>query len=70
MAVGSLWQSSQVPPDNSRCVILRFDDDGQRDCEGFYWRAEGAWYKSAGSKARKAAVHPTKWRDKDFRDEC
>jgi hypothetical protein len=49
------------PPDTSRRVILRFGDDGWRDSEGFYWRAEGAWYLSEGSKARRHSVHPTHW---------
>jgi hypothetical protein len=49
------------PPDTCRRVILRFGDDGWRDSEGFYWRPEGAWYLSEGSKARRHSVHPTHW---------
>lgn len=55
------WTSVDTPPDNCRRVLMRFDDDGSRDCEGFYWRAERAWYRSEGSKARRNAVHPVKW---------
>ena len=43
---------------------MRFGDNGERDTEGFYWSAEGAWYKSEGSKARRNSVHPTHWADK------
>lgn len=43
---------------------MRFGDNGERDCEGFYWSAERAWYKSEGSKARRNAVRPTHWAEK------
>ena len=59
----SEWISAKTPPDTSRSVMLRFDDDGSRDCSGFYWRAEGAWYKSLGSKARRNSVHPVAWQE-------
>jgi hypothetical protein len=49
------------PPDTCRHVILRFGDDGERDCEGYFWRAEQSWYKSARGKWRYLAVHPTHW---------
>lgn len=52
------------PPGNCRRVIMRFGDNGERDCEGFYWSAERSWYKSEGSKARRNAVHPTHWAEK------
>lgn len=58
------WQPAAPPPDNSRTVVMRFDDEGSRDCEGFYWRPHGCWYKSYGSKGRKAAVHPVAWRER------
>ena len=63
MTMTNEWQPVFLPPMNSRTVMLRFDDDGGRDCRGFYWRPEHAWYKSDGSKARRAAVHPVKWRE-------
>jgi hypothetical protein len=49
------------PPDTCRHVILRFGDAGERDCEGYFWRAEQSWYKSARGKWRYLAVHPTHW---------
>lgn len=58
------WFDAGLPPLNCRRVVMRFDDDGSRDCEGFYWAAEGAWYKSEGSKARRNAVHPVRWQEK------
>lgn len=58
------WIPVSNPPSTCRTVRLRFDDDGQRDTDGFYWRVEGAWYKSEGSKNRKAAVHPVAWSEK------
>jgi len=57
------WQDTVIPPDSSRNVMLRFDEDGSRDCEGFFWRAERSWYKQAGSKARRNAVHPVQWQE-------
>lgn len=59
------WYSASSPPDTSRTVVLRFDEDGSRDCEGFYWRAEGSWYKSQGGKAKRNAVHPTSWKERN-----
>lgn len=57
------WTPSSQPPDTSRTVMLRFDADGSRDAHGFYWRVEGAWYKSQGSKAKRKSVHPIAWRE-------
>jgi hypothetical protein len=57
------WQSSTQPPGTSRRVMLRFDDSGGLDATGFYWRAEGAWYRSNGSKAKHKSVHPIQWRE-------
>jgi hypothetical protein len=56
------------PPDTCRRVILRFGDDGWRDSEGFYWRAEGSWYLSEGSKARRHSVHPTHWAETEVKE--
>ena len=61
----SEWQSVFHPPDTTRTVVLRFDDTGERDCEGFYWAPEQAWYKTEGSKARRNSVHPTKWKERE-----
>jgi hypothetical protein len=58
------WFDVGLPPANCRRVVMRFDDDGSRDCEGFYWSPEGAWYKSEGSKARRNSVHPVRWQEK------
>lgn len=58
------WFSAGLPPSSSRCVIMRFDDDGSRDCEGFYWHSENAWYRSEGSKAKRHSVHPVRWMEK------
>lgn len=58
------WRGVAIPPHNSRTVVLRFDDSGERDREGFYWRPEGCWYTSEGSKAKRNAVHPIMWREK------
>ena len=55
------WHSYMEPPNDSRRVRLRFGDDGERDCDGFWWSHEKAWYMSDGSKRRKNAVHPTHW---------
>lgn len=55
------FQSAKTPPDTSRPVMLRFDETGERDRKGFYWRPEGAWYYSEGSKARRNSVHPVAW---------
>jgi hypothetical protein len=49
------------PPDTCRRVVLRFGDDGRRDCIGFYWSDHGAFYKSDGGKSRLHSVHPTHW---------
>lgn len=57
------WEPAAIPPANARRVMLRFDYDGQRDCEGFYWRPERSWYLSKVSKAKKHAVHPIAWRE-------
>ena len=59
------WFDAKLPPANCRRVVMRFDDDGRRDCEGFYWSPEGAWYKSEGSKARWNSVHPVRWKEKE-----
>lgn len=58
------WFDAMLPPANCRSVVMRFDDDGSRDCEGFYWAPERAWYKSKGSKSKRHAVHPVRWREK------
>ena len=57
------WQSAKRPPDTSRCVRMRFDERGDLDATGFYWAAEGAWYRSRGSKAKHKSVHPIQWRE-------
>jgi hypothetical protein len=51
-----MLHSVSSPPTDSRTVVLRFDDNGERDAPGFYWSAEGSWYTSLGS-----AVHPVGW---------
>jgi hypothetical protein len=56
------------PPDTCRRVILRFGDDGERDFEGSYWRAEGSWYLSERSKSRRLCVHPTHWAELEPKD--
>ena len=57
------WKPATVSPEDSRCVMMRFDYDGQRDSVGFYWNAEGLWYMQHGSKRRTNAVHPVLWRE-------
>ena len=57
------WQSFKQPPDTSRTVMMRFDETGERDATGFYWRPEGAWYRNPGSKAKRNSVHPLQWRE-------
>lgn len=64
MSSGPWFLAVLEPPADSRCVIMRFDHDGSRDAEGFYWRAEHAWYRSDGSKKRSNAVHPVMWSEK------
>lgn len=49
------------PPHNRRTVILRFDESGERDCEGFY---DGAFYRSESGYAQRLAVHPVRWFDR------
>ena len=55
------WHPATFPPSDSRRVVLRFDDDGSRDCEGFY---VGSWYKSELAWRQQRAVHPVMWREK------
>lgn len=50
------------PPNSSRKVVLRFGDNGERDCFGFYCAETQAWYKMS----TKNAVHPTHWCEASF----
>ena len=52
------WKSVNDPPDNSRVVVALVDDT---PINAFYWRAEGLWYATTGSKRRSKAIHPTVW---------
>ena len=53
------WNSVQWRPTDSRRVRLKFEDGSEAD--GFFWRAEGLWYLSDGSKAKSNAVKPSEW---------
>ena len=53
------WISARLKPTNSRRVRLKFEDGSEAD--GFFWSAEGLWYLSDGSKAKRNAVQPASW---------
>ena len=53
------WISARLKPTNSRRVRLKFESGNEAD--GFFWSAEGLWYLSDGSKAKRNAVQPAAW---------
>jgi hypothetical protein len=58
------------PPEHSRVVTLRFDEGGSRDCQGFYWRPHGAFYKSKKAMKSQTPVHPIEWSEDGFDETC
>lgn len=60
------YDVSKTFPLTSRVVVMRFDDGGERDAEGFFWAPERSWYRSEGGKAKRHSVHPVAWREKDL----
>lgn len=53
------WFSVKLKPTDSRRIRMKFMDGSEAD--GFFWRAEGLWYLSDGSKAARNAVDPIEW---------
>jgi len=60
-----IWHDAKNPPDDSRRVMLRFDDDGSRDKAGFYFAfvASGVYVHSWSSLTASRFVYPIKWRE-------
>ena len=59
--MSTVWHPYTEPPPPMKAVRLRFGDDGERDCEGFYSAAFGSYYKGGGAFYVHATVHPTHW---------
>ena len=55
---GYIAGCAHFPPEHLETVTLRFDDDGERDCEGFY---DGGFYVSRKARDEGRAVHPVRW---------
>lgn len=55
----SEWTPWNDPPERMKIVVLRFDDDGRRDCTGFY---AGCYYRSIEGFTTGLPVHPISWR--------
>ena len=53
------WFAVKLKPTDSRRIRMKFMDGSESD--GFFWRAEGLWYLSEGSKAARNAVDPIEW---------
>lgn len=60
------WRPWSDPPNNSRLIILRFDEDGRRDCKGRYIKQLGGYFKS--DRRGENAVHPKWWREAKGRE--
>ena len=57
---GYIAGCSHYPPEHKGTVTLRFDDDGERDCKGFY---DGGFYVSRKARDEGRYVHPVRWCD-------
>ena len=57
------WNPYLEPPSDTRTVMLRFDPDGNRDRQGFYWHDFGVYARSETNARRLKFVHPTHWRE-------
>ena len=55
------WHPYTEPPEPMKYVRLRFGDDGQRDCNGFYSQIFGGYYRGESVMRHGCAVHPTHW---------
>jgi hypothetical protein len=59
----NIWHPYTEPPDDMRSVMLRFDPDGHRDCQGFYSRDFGSYAGSETNARQLRFLHPTHWRE-------
>ena len=66
--MSTIWHPYTEPPNDSRRVRLRFDDDGKRDCNGFYAAAFGGYYKGKTGFYQHSPVHPTHWAELEEED--
>ena len=57
------WHPYTEPPDDTRSVMLRFDPDGHRDCQGVYAREFGSYAGSETNARQLRFLHPTHWRE-------
>jgi hypothetical protein len=57
------WHPYTEPPDNIRQVMLRFDPEGNRDCQGVYAREFGSYASIETNAWRLLFLHPTHWRE-------
>ena len=57
------WHPASEPPDNMRQVMLRFDPEGQHDCQGFYSHVIGAYARNEKRLMQLRFLHPTHWRE-------
>ena len=60
---GETWHSYAEPPSDTRTVMLRFDQQGNHDCQGFYSYDFGSYARSETNARRLKFVHPTRWRE-------
>ena len=59
----NIWHPYTEPPDDTRSVMLRFDPDGHRDCQGVYAREFGSYAGSETNARQLRFLHPTHWRE-------
>ena len=57
------WHPYTEPPDNMRQVMLRFDPEGNHDCQGFYSQHFSAYARSLRRIMQLRFLHPTHWRE-------
>ena len=60
---GEHWRPYTEPPNNSRHVMLRFGDDGQRDRRGYFSMNYQLYAGNQSAEHRHEFVHPTHWRE-------